>query len=653
MNRKKSWLSVTKGFPFLLVLLGLVAGRTEAAPVTQEQAARAVHAYLSRTPAPLGAKVGGAQARQTRTHNREGQGTPLFHVVTLEGGGFVVTSADTGISPIIAISAGDDLVESEQNPLWVLLNRDLPQRMDALAVAVQPQMQMAAGAQGRGAMRPRPRQQWDALFAEEMPVTPNAHTAALDVRVEPLVKSEWSQTEVWTNPNGLKPVYNYYTPNGSPCGCVATAGAQILRFHEYPKAPVTPKTYTCWVNDVPTDLTMKGGVYDWANMTLVPQTPPYNISDISREAIGRLTYDVGVAAQMQYAPGSSGAFNWVMLDGLKDAFGYASGVTYWIHNGTSLPADSEAIRNAVLGSLDAGLPAALGISNTSNSGHSVVADGYGYDDGILYVHLNLGWGGQQDAWYNFEAFDVSSNNYTLFDDVSYNIHPTETGEYITGRTLDSTGAVAPGATVTASNTVNGATYTALSSANGIYAIRVPSSTATYAVTATSNSERTASKVTVSIEESTMCNYFWFEDGPGMRLWLTPQHVGNSWGNDLTLQPPSTSTAPTPVPYEWLNEMFPANDGAPETYETLALSLGANGYAVWESYVAGLIPTNAASRFVITNFVMNANGSIALDWTPHRGDRVYTVWGKTNLTDKAWYTPTNSASTFFRVKVELP
>ena len=34
-------------------------------------------------------------------------------------------------------------------------------------------------------------------------------------------------------------------------------------------------------------------------------------------------------------------------------------------------------------------------------------------------------------------------------------------------------------------------------------------------------------------------------------------------------------------------------------------------------------------------------------------RVYTVMGKTNLTDTAWVCPTNAAHRFFKVKVELP
>ena len=916
-----------KGFLFFLVVL-VMAGGVEAAPVTQEQAAKAVSTYLSKSPAPLEARMGD-RVRQTRTFNRGNQDTPLFHVVALEGGGFVVTSADTGVSPIIAISESADLIESDENPLWVLLNRDLPQRMDALAIA---RPLMAADA-------PAPEHLWDELLAE----MPKRHTGPLsigDVRVAPLVQSQWSQSTVWTI-TGSKNVYNYYTPNNYVCGCVATAGAQILRFHEYPKSPVTPKTYTCWINGVATNMTMMGGTYDWENMTLIPYTPPYNISDDERRAIGKLTYDMSVASQMHYCLNgwdNSGAFDWVMLDGVKAAFGYVSGFTYRVPNGgTSSPADNAVIRNAVLGTLDAGLPAVVGISG--NGGHAIVADGYGYHSGILYVHFNLGWGGSQDAWYDMSTFDVSSSyHFTILDDMSYNIHPTLTGEYITGRTLDNAGAILPGSTVTASNTVSDATFTAVSNDKGIYAVRVPSSTATYSVTAVNDTHFTLSATTVSVLPSVMVDYYWGGAGNASMYIRNAGQVGNRWGNDLTLDaprpPPATvyvdisqqddtgdgrtwSTAkksiqagidtvaiggtvivtngtyapisttnqaitiqsvngadvtiidgkksqrcatlgsatghtdtilkgftltnghartagfyngggtcygtlhncvlsgneatthgggayysvlhncvvtgnttghdgggaysctlnnctlsgnkayqgggaygsalnncivwgntgyvvatnnhqgcaflyscswpkpsgegnikadpkfadaangdfrlqtnspcintgtneyvasafdldgnprilggrvdmgayefpkthtpsiPVNVPYCWLDEW---DEGITdyEGYETLALSQGANGFFFWESFVAGLVPTNANSKFLITNLVVkcdNGKDAVAtLDWTPRRPDRIYTVLGKTNLTDGTWHFPTNDGMRFFKVNVALP
>jgi len=65
--------------------------------------------------------------------------------------------------------------------------------------------------------------------------------------------------------------------------------------------------------------------------------------------------------------------------------------------------------------------------------------------------------------------------------------------------------------------------------------------------------------------------------------------------------------------------------------------------------------------MITNIVVDAQaGSPVLHWSPdyeHDPDpakrRKYTVWGKTNLTDASWHSPTNSGTRFFKVDVRLP
>ena len=72
-------------------------------------------------------------------------------------------------------------------------------------------------------------------------------------------------------------------------------------------------------------------------------------------------------------------------------------------------------------------------------------------------------------------------------------------------------------------------------------------------------------------------------------------------------------------------------------------------------LAGTDPTNP-------NDFLRAVVSFTIDlpyvsWTPNlntNGEvRVYTVMGKTNLTDATWMCPTNAAHRFFKVKVEMP
>ena len=119
----------------------------------------------------------------------------------------------------------------------------------------------------------------------------------------------------------------------------------------------------------------------------------------------------------------------------------------------------------------------------------------------------------------------------------------------------------------------------------------------------------------------------------------------------------TETTPVPVPYVWLNGYPDLLDLFLHDYEATAWSGAANGAnEVWQCYVAGLDPTSAASRLVAT--IDMVDGEPVVRWTPDlneggtKAERVYTVEGKTNLGDGSWG-PTNEASRFFRVKVEMP
>jgi uncharacterized repeat protein (TIGR02543 family) len=77
----------------------------------------------------------------------------------------------------------------------------------------------------------------------------------------------------------------------------------------------------------------------------------------------------------------------------------------------------------------------------------------------------------------------------------------------------------------------------------------------------------------------------------------------------------------------------------------------DGFFAWQEYVAGSNPTNRTSAF--RAMISFSNGVRLVTWSPDlRPDRIYTVQGKTNLTDAAWG-PTNSASRFFKVYVEMP
>ena len=138
---------------------------------------------------------------------------------------------------------------SAENPLWSLLKGDLPGRVAAAR-------DRTARGQGPG----RDRAKWQALAAEaESPLAGSPEVT--EARVSPLIGSRWDQEQA-----GGQAVYNYYTPpnaagavNNYPCGCVATAGAQVMRFFQFPTVGVGTGSFTITVDNTSTTARLRGG----------------------------------------------------------------------------------------------------------------------------------------------------------------------------------------------------------------------------------------------------------------------------------------------------------------------------------------------------------------------------------------------------------
>lgn len=425
----------------------------------------------------------GRNVRAARTH-RTSAGESRFHVVAFEGGGWAAVGADDEDAPVIAFSdKGEDIVEDDRNPIWFLVKRDAEWRAEV-------RREMKRRGEGRGRARHKG---WDykrkrvkvegvgqgegeGLDQVALATTANpsiAEGALEDVRVEPLVKSTWNQKTIAYN----RPCYNYYTPNNWYCGCVATAIAQVMRYHEWPRTALTSKTKRCWVGGVATDLTTTAEAYDWSKMPLIPNVD----TDLeSRKEIGRLCSDVGIIHQMQYSSGASGTYLALAKSNLVNDLGYkfARYVNYRTFEeadyvSESNPFNLSQFKTIVITNCDAGMPVCLGIGKSSNdnTGHAVVADGYGYSDDAFYVHINGGWGGSGNMWY-CPPQAIFTDNYDVISDVIYNIFPDTQGPIVSGRVLDNRGKPIADADVDFYTVSGGRTNvlgSATTNAKGIYA----------------------------------------------------------------------------------------------------------------------------------------------------------------------------------------
>ena len=510
----------------------------QAVEVTSGQAQIAARNWVKRSPARMGATFKSLNAEPAET-SRDCHGRAIYHVVNFDGGGFVVTAGDTRLTPVVAFSAEGRFVADEANPLYVLLQGD---QSAAVSVVNECEPQKASSVIGNGGAKvsslvesrgarafAAAESEWRSLLAEDtlngVPIARSSEQNVSDVRVDKLVQSHWDQS-TWGNDWDQPNVYNYYTPNNYVCGCVATTGAQIMHYWRYPSSSVAMFSNECMVDGVGETMSSIAGAFDWDNMPLYHVTTP-TITLVQQQAIGKLTYNVGVAVGMNWKASGSSASQSSLVSALKGRFGYQSGVFVYYNLSVGGSAGLGSFRNALYSNLDAGMPVTVSISNygASGSGHSVIADGYGYTSGTLYTHINMGWSGYSEAWYNLineEIYAADDNKtFTTVDGIGFNIHPTKTGDVMSGRVLTTSGRPVSGAEVylyDASETIVAATK---SNSKGIYSFRI-ASVGKYSIIAEKRMD-TSDPVYYTNTGLSSSGTYGYDGG-----------TGNKWGVDITL-----------------------------------------------------------------------------------------------------------------------
>ena len=454
-----------------------------AALVSAEDAGLAVGNWLE-DDAALGCSLG-SSVESVRTETTTNGVN--FHVVAVDGGGYVVTAGDTRLGPVLAFSEDDASSFIAGSPLYDLIAGNLAAAKTELAAFT------TAAAEST-----RQEKKWARLLTPRSEFSTKEGKSTLsDIRVASFVKSRWNQTTA-----GGKNVYNYYTPNNYYCGCVATAGAQVLRYFEYPDSStsIDQQTKTCTVDGTSTSLTTIGGVYNWSDM---PYSPGYGITTAQQEAVGKLCYDFGVLMSMSYSSEGSGAYTYQVPNAFS-VFGLSSKVLQ-VYSSTDTLGKTDIFRRAFISNCDARRAMVLGINKDGKSGHAIVGDGYGYSDGELYLHLNLGWGGSADAWYLEDSMETgysyTANNIgTLVFNVTTNAVDGANTAICSGRILDAYDEVIANATVTAYNAQHAAVASATSDAKGIYALMLAPGSYTIEATAAGQTESIAVTIASCVKD---------------------------------------------------------------------------------------------------------------------------------------------------------
>lgn len=216
--------------------------------------------------------------------------------------------------------------------------------------------------------------------------------------IEPLLKTRWGQDKPYNNlcPTERKNANVIY-----PTGCVATAMAQVMYYHQYPEKGTGNITYSFQDRILSADF--NNTYYQWRLMTPTYKKGQY--SDESALAVATLMYQCGVSIKMQYNVGGSGAFSYNAATALRKNFGYHENLQ--IHYRDYYTA-KEWI-NKVYNELKAGRPIIYTGVDENNGGHCFVVDGYDQNN---FVHVNWGWNGVNDGYYDIALLNPSGNKFS-------------------------------------------------------------------------------------------------------------------------------------------------------------------------------------------------------------------------------------------------
>ena len=240
--------------------------------------------------------------------------------------------------------------------------------------------------------------------------------------VGPLLTTEWGQCsrypEAWST-------YNYYcpqTPNPAtlrcPTGCVATAMAQIMNYWEH---PVRGVSHHCYIPHTHPEYGQQCAYFDLEDYDWEIMPDVVNVINPIEEimAVAKLMYHCGVAVDMDYAPGGSGAQFIPTISAFKTNFKYSE-----MARGESKDWYSdEQWRNLLKAELNHGRPVYYtgdyyNYDGTAGS-HAFVCDGY--DDNNQF-HFNWGWRGDNNGYFVIGSLNPGAGG-TGSGEGTYNDNP--------------------------------------------------------------------------------------------------------------------------------------------------------------------------------------------------------------------------------------
>lgn len=356
---------------FLLVLLlALGYSPLQAKRITQWQAQQQAYSFWGKQ-MPQKAK---AKSRTATTASP----SDAYYVFNNDAGGFVIIAGDDAVAPVLGYTSTGSF-DAE----------NLPDGLKDLLKSYERQI---------------------AALGDNYVANQTATRAAFTG--EKLLKTaEWDQNVP----------FNKYTPSNYVTGCVATAGAIVMKHHGYPAKGTGSHSYT-W-NGKTLSANFEH-TYDWTSMPAKYD----GTNDAAFDGVARLMADLGVAVEMQYNKDGSGASMEDLLTALKKYFGYSK----YARLLAIADLGAEVWNDRLRAEIDANRPILYSAVDSNKGGHSFVIDGYKDES----FSVNWGWGGYCDGFYRIGALNPETggkplgDQYNLSQSAVFSLQPSDGEEVI-------------------------------------------------------------------------------------------------------------------------------------------------------------------------------------------------------------------------------
>lgn len=358
---------------FLLVLLlALGYSSLQAKRITQWQAQQQAYSFWGKQ-MPQKAK---AKSRTATTASP----SDAYYVFNNDAGGFVIIAGDDAVTPVLGYTSTGSF-DAE----------NLPDGLKDLLKSYERQI---------------------AALGDNYVANQTATKAAFTGE-KLLNTAEWNQ---------MAP-FNKYTPKNYVTGCVATAGAIVMKHHGYPAKGTGSHSYT-WNGKTLTANFEHD--YDWASMPAKYD----GTNDAAFDGVARLMADLGVAVEMQYNKDGSGAYIGNLVTALQKYFGYSK----LSHLMAIEDVGAEAWNSRLREEIDANRPVLYAASDPAAGGHAFVIDGYKDES----FSVNWGWGGYCDGFYKIGALNPESagkptgDKYNVSQSAVFGMEPSDGTEKVSG-----------------------------------------------------------------------------------------------------------------------------------------------------------------------------------------------------------------------------